>query len=217
MIKINELIKIIKESAAFGFSEILAMIYANIDVAILTFFSISETGLYSPASGIIHALFIIPNSFYIYLLPKYSKQVSYNEESNFRNLTRNILLIFSLIGLIISLGLLIGGKLVINCILGEKYLVTGDLIRVLSPIMLFKSIAFGLALLIVISGNQKKRLLPQFIVSIFNITLNVLLLPYFGLFSVAWVYTSSELILMLGYLLIIVMVIKNGKPRKTES
>jgi len=211
MRKINELIKIIKESATFGFSEILAMIYANIDVVILTFFSISETGLYSPASGIIHALFIIPNSFYIYLLPKYSKQVSDNEENNFRNLTRNILLIFSLIGSIISLGLLIGGKLVIICILGEKYLVTGDLIRVLSPIMLFKSIAFGLALLIVISGNQKKRLLPQFIVSIFNITFNILLIPYFGLFSVAWIYTLSEFILMIGYLLVVFRVNKNEK------
>jgi|GEM_PF-699023 len=215
--KIKELFTIVKESSAFGFSEILAMIYANIDVVILTFFSISDTGLYSPASGIIHALFIIPNSFYVYLLPKYSKQVSGDKETNLRKLTRNVLLIFSLIGLVLSLGLLISGKMMITLILGDKYLVTGDLIRILSPIMLFKSIAFGLALVIVITGKQKKRLLPQMIVSVLNITFNILLLPYFGLFSVAWIYTSCELILMLGYLLIVLMVIKNGKIRKTAS
>jgi len=212
--KIKEVLPIIKASTAFGLSEILAMVYANIDVAILTFFSISDTGLYSPAAGIIHALFIIPNSFYIYLLPKYSKQLSEQNDSNIKKITRNIAIIFFLIGLFLGLGLLIGGKPIISWVLGEKYLVTGDLLRILSPIMLFKSISFGLALLIVITGNQRKRLFPQLIVSLFNIGLNILLLPIFGVFSVAWIYTSSELILMLGYALIVVMTIKNENFQK---
>ena len=90
---------------------------------------------------------------------------------------------------------------------------TGSILRILSPIMLFKSIAFGFALIIVITGNQRKRLLPQFVVSVFNISFNLLLIPYFGLIAVAWIYSISEMLLMLGYSLIAIKVIKNEKAK----
>jgi O-antigen/teichoic acid export membrane protein len=205
----SELLSIIKSSTEFGLSEILAMIYANIDVAILTYFSISDTGLYSPASGIIHALFIIPNSLFIYLLPHYAKKFQQKAIFSVRAFSKTILMLFFLIGLILSVGVFISGEFVVTFLLDSRYLPTINVIRILSPIMLFKSLAFGLALIIVITGNQRKRLLPQFIVSIFNILFNIMLIPYFGLMGVAWIYTISEFILMAGYLRIAIRVIKN--------
>jgi O-antigen/teichoic acid export membrane protein len=209
----SELLSIIKSSTEFGLSEILAMIYANIDVAILTYFSISDTGLYSPASGIIHALFIIPNSLFIYLLPHYAKKFQQGAIFSVRAFSKNILMLFFLIGLILSAGIFISGEFMVTFLLDSRYLPTINVIRILSPIMLFKSLAFGLALIIVITGNQRKRLLPQLVVSIFNIVLNIMLIPYFGLMGVAWIYTISEFILMAGYLIIAIRVINNEEKQ----
>jgi O-antigen/teichoic acid export membrane protein len=211
----QELFNIISRSAEFGFSEILAMIYANIDVAILTFYSISETGLYSPASGIIHALFIIPNSLFVYLLPQYARQFEKTNNFLLRKISKRIWLIFSLIGLVLSVGLFISGELIVTFLLGTRFMATSSVIRILSPIMFFKSMAFGSALLIVITGHQRKRLLPQLFVSCFNIILNILLIPNFGLIGVAWIYTLSELLLMLSYFQIANKVINNEKTQRT--
>jgi O-antigen/teichoic acid export membrane protein len=202
---------ILKRAVPFGFSDILAMIYGNIDVAILSFVSIKNTGLYSPASGIIHALFIIPNSIYVYLLPKYSKEITKGNKKYTQNSFLQILAIFTFVGITLNLLLLFGGELGVTLLLGPEYASTGYLLKILSPIMLFKSISFGLALIIIISGNQKKRLLPQLIVSLFNIAFNILLIPYFGLVSVAWIYTISELLLMIGYSIIVIRDKKNEK------
>jgi O-antigen/teichoic acid export membrane protein len=115
------------------------------------------------------------------------------------------------VGITLNLLLLFGGELGVTLLLGPEYASTGYLLKILSPIMLFKSISFGLALIIIISGNQKKRLLPQLIVSLFNIAFNILLIPYFGLVSVAWIYTISELLLMIGYSIIVIRDKKNEK------
>lgn len=202
--KLSFVKNILKRAVPFGFSDILAMIYGNIDVAILSFYSITNTGLYSPASGIIHALFIIPNSIYIYLLPKYSKQIIDGNKNSTQNILHQVLAIFTIVGLTISLILFFGGEIVVTLLLGSEYTSTGNLLKILSPIMLLKSISFGLALIIIITGNQKKRLLPQLLVSIINIIFNILLIPYFGLVSVAWIYTISELFLMIGYYILVI-------------
>lgn len=206
---ISELKRIIRSSTEFGLSEILAMVYANIDVAILAYFSIAETGLYSPASGIIHALFIIPNSLFVYLLPKYAQK--YQQDSNFslKKFSKNLMMLFSVVGLLLSIGLFISGEFVVNFLLDSRFIPTINVIRILSPILFFKSMSFGWALIIVITGNQQKRLLPQLAVSIFNIMFNLLLIPHFGLLAVAWIYTISEIILMIGYLIIVMRVSKN--------
>jgi O-antigen/teichoic acid export membrane protein len=211
---IKDIPKVIKRSAEYGLSEILAVIYGNIDVAILTFFSITNTGLYSPASGIIHALFIIPNSFYVYLLPKFSKLIATEPNFQLRNILRQILIIFSTVGVVLSLGLFIGGEYILTFLLGPNYLVTGKLLTILSPIMLFKSLAFGFALIIIITGQQKRRLIPQLFVSLANLILNLILIPYFGLPGVAWIYSISEALLMLGYYLIVRKQIKNEKKKQ---
>lgn len=214
---IFDLKQIVRRSSEFGFSEILATVYGNIDVAILSYFSITNAGLYSPATGIIHALFIIPNSFFSYLIPYYSKEISNNKSLSLKKVLKQVLLIFTVTGFALSLVLFVGGEFLVTLILGSKYLETGRILVVLSPIMLIKSISFGLALLIVITGNQKKRLLPQLVIALFNIVINILLIPKFGIFGVAWVYSLSELGLMLGYLNISLRTLRSQKYEEAKS
>jgi len=203
-VKIRTMFQMIKESLDFGFSEILAVIYGNIDLAILAFYSISDTGFYSPASGIIHALFIIPNSFYLFLLPRIAKKRSQLSKKGFKQLIFKIVLLFSVVGIILSLALLIGGEFAVNLVLGPRYLFTGDLLTLLSPVIFIKSVSFSFALIIIINGDQRKRLLPQFLVATINITLLILFIPIYGVIGVAWIYIASEMILLIGYGIIVI-------------
>ena len=196
-------ISIVKRSSAFGFSEILAVIYGNIDIAILTFFSVVGTGYYSPASGIIHALFIIPNSVNVFLLPKITSLISSNKNLNLHKLTLKVILTFSIIGIFLSFAVFISAKLLIEILLGENYFLTGVLLTNLSPVLLFKSVSFGLALLIIVSGNQAKRLFPQLLVALTNIFMCVLLIPRFGVISVTWSYNICEILLLIQYAVIV--------------
>jgi len=202
-------IRIIKNSLYFGISEILAIIYGNIDITILTYYSISETGYYSPAIGIIHALFIIPNSIYTFLLPKVATSKSLHSRTGLRNLTLKVFLLFSLIGTALGISLLISGEYFVTFILGQSYLLTGELLTLLSPILLLKSISFGLALIIIVTGGQRKRLLPQLIVAFLKIILCVLLIPIYGVISVTWVYIVSETTLLIGYGYIVLKTLHN--------
>lgn len=200
---ISEFPAILKSASKFGYSEILAMIYANVHVAILSFFSFIDTGLYSPASGIIHALFIIPNSAHVYLLPRFAKQMSATEGKDYRRLAQKAFVFFTLIGSALTLGVLLTGRFVATTFLGSSFEESGNLLMILSPILLFKSVSFGFALLIIIMNQQKKRLLPQLIVAILAIFLNLIFIPRFGVTSVAWIYVFGEFLLVLGYFLII--------------
>lgn len=205
---LRKLFNILRNTAAFGFSEILAMIYGNIDVAMLSLFSISQTGLYSPANSIIHAINIIPNSLLQFLLPRFAlkKAQDLDDQKKFVN---KIVFGFGFVGLLLSLGLFIFSKPIISIFLGEKFLETIKLLRILSPILFFKSLSFGFVLVIILSDMQKKRILPQFVVAVVNILFNILLIPYFGITAVSWVYLISEILLTLGYGLIVIKLSKN--------
>lgn len=199
----REIPAILKSASKFGYSEILAMIYANVQVAMLSFFSFIDTGLYSPASGIIHALFIIPNSTYVYLLPRFAKQMSATKGKDYPQLARNVFVFFALIGSALTLGILSTGRFIAATILGPSFIESGNLLMILSPILLFKSVSFGFALLIIITNQQKQRLLPQLIIAILAIFLNLIFIPRFGVTSVAWIYVFGEFLLVLSYFLIL--------------
>ena len=208
VIPFRKFIEILRKTAAFGLSEILAMIYGNIDVAMLSLFSVSKTGLYSPANSIIHAMNIIPNSLLQYMLPRYSHQKAKNKEDQKRFLKKT-LFGFGFVGLVLSLGLFIFSKLIISIFLGEEFFETINLLRILSPILFFKSLSFGFVLVIILLDMQKKRILPQLIIAIGNILFNLILIPYFGVNAVAWVYLISEILLTLGYGFITIKTLKN--------
>jgi O-antigen/teichoic acid export membrane protein len=193
-----------KTSVVFGLSEILAMVYANADVAILALFSTSQAGLYSPASGIIHALFILPNSFYNYLLPMMSKREHMVDSETKKVDASRIIFLFGVLGVLLTLFVVLLSAFLLVPLLGKNYLMSKELLIILSPIMFFKSLSFGLATLLVARSLQSKRLIPQIIVAVFDVFLVVLLIPRFGAIGVAWTYVIAELLLSIGYWLILV-------------
>ena len=188
-----------KELLPFGLSEMFAQLYIMADISLLALLAGKiQVGLYSPATNILSALFIIPNSLYLYLLPRFSKKKSFQGQIPDNEIILTIIG-FGLVGLILLGGIALSSKWIIPIFLGKAFEQTKQLLLYLSPIIVLKSVQFGLIVIIVSSGLQKFRLIPQFIAAVLNVTMNVILIPYFGAGGAVLAYNVSELVLLLGY------------------
>jgi O-antigen/teichoic acid export membrane protein len=207
------IVNVFKDSIPYGFSDLLSAIYLQADVSILALVSGSSkaVGIYSPASGLINALFIIPNAGFYVFLPTVSQLIARNS-AHIKSFINNIFVGFSLLGFILTLSVSCFGYTIILKLLGPAYQESGHLLVRLSPLLFMKSIEFGCTSVIVACGFQRYRLGPQIISAVINIILNILLIPNNGVWAVANNYLISEVVLFVGYLLIVWFWWKSYKP-----
>jgi len=201
---------VLTESLPFGLSEFLSLIYTNIDVTILAWMAgTTAVGLYSPASGIIHALYVIPNAMFTVMVPMMT-QLGAKSIDRLRSSLRALFLSFFALG--VAMWLVVGslGKWLVPFLLGSEYQFSGELLAILSSILFIKCIGFACAIVLVAVGWQHKRLLPQFFGSVINIFANILLIPKYGILAVAWVYVLSELFIMIAYVWVTIRWVRSG-------
>jgi O-antigen/teichoic acid export membrane protein len=217
LVNLREMRIVVVHSLPYGLSDFLSLIYANADVTMLNLIAGEQAvGNYSPATGIVHALFIVPNAIFTVIVPVISNFVKNDVHHLYRE-TRRILLGFGAIGLVLWGVIGPGGDLIIHILLGEAYRVTGNLLEILSPILFMKSIEFGFAAILVAVGWQKKRLIPQAISAAANVLVNLWAIPRFNVFGVAWVYVFSEAIIFVGYGWLVWQWVKDIRGLATES
>jgi len=190
---------ILTKSALFGFSEFLAMIYLQADLTLLSILAGKhDTGLYSPASSLVNALFIIPATVFNMVVPILVRQSTTIPQILNKSLQRlsvgflglGILMAFVIFG--------IGGE-VLRLFLGDKFIISSIILKILSPLLIFKSLGFGWAAFLIAVGWQNRRLVPQAISAVINVLANLLFIPKYGIVGAALVYVVSEFILSLGY------------------
>ena len=191
--------ELFRMSTPYGLSEMLVLIYMQADVTLLTLLKGSEAaGVYSPASGLINALFIIPTTLFFVIVPPLSNQYLHHQ-NRLRSSIIKITLGFLGLGIVLALGVGLTGGWIIRLLLGAKYAVTSILLVTLSPLLFFKSLGFGWAAFLVAVGWQKQRLIPQVVSAVANVLFNLWAIPRLGVAGVAVVYVATEIILAAGY------------------
>jgi O-antigen/teichoic acid export membrane protein len=200
-----------KSSLQFGLSEFLSIVYGQIDVTMVTIILGSlAVGYYSPAISLINALITALSSAYVYFIPPVSYRLA-NAPRTFRSLAIKMLLLFFIAGCLLSIGLFSTAGWLIPLLLNNAYQTTGDIVRILSPILLFKALSMGCAVILVAAGWQKRRLIPQIISASANILLNLWAIPKFGIGGAAQIYVLSEVILLAGYAWWVIIFFKERK------
>lgn len=195
----EEIRRKLRLSRFFALSEFLATIYMQIDITLLNLIVGSvPVGVYSPASNIINAMFVLPSAIYFYTLPLLTKQYQDNPQIFIKS-TKRIILLTAILGVLLSVIVFVLGEWFTVRLLGPEYVETSIIIVQLSPILLLKSLEFGLISAIVASGEQKRRIRPQILAALINIFLNILLIPKYGAIGAARTYLISECVLMLWY------------------
>ncbi len=197
----QSIIPVFKESIPYWFSDFLSAVYLSADVSLLAIISGDRkaVGTYSPASGIINALFILPSAAYFVFLPNYVR-LKERLPLQISLFTRKMFLGFTGLGVVLWVVMGAFSKPILLLILGPAYNVAGDLLVRLSPLLFMKSIEFGCVVLLVANGWQKFRLGPQIASAATNVILNIIFIPYYGVWAVTNIYIISEVILFIGYL-----------------
>ena len=212
--------EILVQSRSFALSELLSTIYMHVDVVILSNIKgVFATGIYSPALSLVNALFVLPNALYSYFIPSLSRWFSSNQ-TKFLELAKKVLVLLTILGAVLSLGIGLLGKPLTGLLLGESFKSSGDLMVKLSPILFLKSLEFGFAAIIVATNKQKTRLIPQTVAALASIILNLLLIPYLGESGAALVYLITELILFVSYGIIafnMLNLVRRRSAGKTEE
>ncbi len=201
---LNETKKLWFASIPYGVSDILATIYLQADVTLLTIISGNKeaVGVYSPASSLINALFIIPAAGYSVIVP-YLTVLNQDRIPRLKNLLKVIFAGFGLLGILLCSFVWLSSSLLVKTLLGTEYSITGQLLKILSPILMLKSLNFACASLLVAVGLQSKRIFPQGVSALVNVILNLLLIAPYGVWGVAYAYVISESLLLSGYLILV--------------
>lgn len=200
-VRLQNSFKYLRSSTSFAITDLLAAVYLQADVMLLTLFvgPGKQVGLYSTASSITNAIFVIPTAGYSVLLPVFTR-LYHQRDAGFLRKLRQVFIAFAILGIALWGGTYLFGKPVVHLLLGSEYEVSGSLLIILSPILFFKSISFAAAILLVTMNWQGRRAWAQLVSALLNVGLNFLVIRPFGNIGVAYVYVISEFVLMVGYL-----------------
>jgi O-antigen/teichoic acid export membrane protein len=190
--------RFLRAAPPFASSEFLASAAARLDVTIVAFaLGKGAVGLYSPAVSLVNALFLIPASIYLVMVPVLSKLFATDLPQARRTAWRFTLLIMAAGGGSFVLLLALANPLV--SILGQSYRGTGSIVQILSAILFFKSISFAMAAVLIATGRQTQRVFVQAFAVALNAALNLLVVFWLGIHGVAGVYLLTEIVLAGGY------------------
>lgn len=187
-----------RDGAVFMAADVLAIIYGTADVTI-TALLLGETaaGYYAPVVTLINILFLIPSSVYLVAVPLLSQRYAKDAATAHR---AAYLVVGGLaaLGCLLAVGVLGLSPFISRLVYGIHIPTMTSAAALMSGVIFFKSISFGLVPILIAVNLQKKRVLVQIISVIVNIGLNLLLIKPFGIVAAAAVYVISELVLCIG-------------------
>ena len=187
-------------AAPFAGSLILALIYERADVTIIgQFLDQAQAGLYAPASTIVSSLLLIPASAYAVMVPVFTRAYQRPAIEPIKSLFRNLLLVNSILGLFLALGLALSAHWIVQALYGENFSKAGDVLVILAFVLGLRCVTFAVAAALVASGRQKHRLRAQLVAAVTNVVINLFIVSRWGIIGVAWVYVATELMLLIGY------------------
>lgn len=198
-------VKTIQSSISFVVPELLSLIYAQVDVTLLSILATKKiVGDYAPAVSLVNALFVVFTAVFYILMPSLSK-VYHSSRQQFQRRTLQVFGLYALLGLALSLLSWFLVRPLVTVLLGPDYNQTTGLIGTLSPILFLKALSFACITYLVVVGWQTQRIWVQVVSAVANVGLNLWFIPLYGAAGAANIYLISEAVLFFGYLLLVVL------------
>jgi len=194
--------RVLSQVFPFASSELLAWMYMRIDVLIVAL-TLGEraVGLYSPSVGIVNALFLVPATVYTVIVPILSNQFVSDVRRAWVTAGRGLLLLLA-IGMGVSLIIVLGARPLAS-LLGASFGGSKEVLQILGVVLVFHSLAYGMAAVLVAAGRQRQRVVAQAVAVSVNVLLNLLVVRWLGIRGVAIVYVITEIVLLSGYAVLV--------------
>lgn len=189
--------KFLKMSFPVGISAFVTFLYFKMDTIILSFLKGSEAvGIYNMAYKIIENITFFPGMIVGLILPLLSMYV-FSDKNKFFKVINETAKVFFIMVIPLVIGTLFLAEDIINIIGGESFLISANVLRMLIVALAF--IFFGnLFNSILLSANLQSKLM--YILSfcaIFNMSLNLILIPKYSYNGAAIVSLMTEFLVVI--------------------
>jgi len=191
--------ELIRKLVPFFLADLAVALYLKADLTIVSLFQGAYgASIYGPALNVVNVLFLIPNALYLLALPTLAQKFAIDQDVFFKVSKIQLGLQF-LTGTLMTAVLFLLAPFLI-ALLGTAYVSSVIILRIMSPLMLLKSLNFGLAAILTSSNLQLWRTTAQIVSALFNVVANLVVIGSIGIPGVALVYLLSETILLCGYM-----------------
>lgn len=189
--------KFLKESYPVGISAVIVFAYFKFDTIMLSILrSSADVGIYNAAYKVLENIVFFPAMFVGLVMPIMSRYI-FEEREKFERIADKTFKIF----LILAVGLVIGtvylSKDIIGLIGGAGFEESVYVLRVLSFAMAFVFFGNFFTNVIIAGSQQRKLMLILFFCAVFNISLNLILIPKYSYNGAAITSSLTEFLVVL--------------------
>jgi glycosyltransferase involved in cell wall biosynthesis/O-antigen/teichoic acid export membrane protein len=199
-------------------SDLVNIIFRQVDVTLVTFMSRSLVTIsnYSLMISFFNVISTIVLSLMNVIVPSLSRDRNISAGTRRKALIRTVFG-FLILGLVGWAAIVLFGQQAISLILGDKYALVADLISRTAIIVLISSLNVGLVAIIIANNRQKQRLVPQIISLVFKVVASLLIFPLSQVEGLRLIYILSEVVLSIGYLVVVSGVFSECNQESTIS
>ena len=197
---------IIHNGMPFALSSFFVMATLHFDAVVLGHYSYEQVGAYTAATRIIIVLNVLNSGICHALFPRLIQAKADKSPGHAGWLINGTLRGFTILFGAISIGGMIVGNRLMLALYGDKFIATGPIFRVLSPLILLSSFYSLLGQCLEIVGEQRKVMRIYAVTALLNIGGNLALIPFYGMYGSAAATLLSSLYTVL---MVFFMIFKN--------
>ncbi|NQV38834.1 MAG: flippase [Candidatus Marinimicrobia bacterium] len=201
--------RIIRQSLPFALFLIMGTVYFQMDSILLAYFMGNEAvGYYQAALRLVVVILLLPDVIAKSILPVMSHlfKHSINDLNNIFYVSYKIMIIISIP---ISFGLYILAKPIILLLFGQDYQLSVQVLQILCWIIVMRFIGLIPGTYLTAINKQKIRSYTVTIAAIISITMNIILIPKFGIIGVSITNLISNFLVVSIYIVFIQLTISN--------
>jgi len=188
-ISFSEIFSILNKSSSYAFLTFTSFFYNKGDSLIISYFKGNTAlGIYGLAYRFLESLSLFPSSLVQNLFPISAKKTGISNVQ-----LKKISAVMFLLGLIFAVVVFLLSSLLIGSLFQKDYWQAIPILKIFSLVILLFFVNAPLATVIQ-SSHLVKLFLPYGMINtFFNILLNILFVPIFGIIAAAWVMVITEL------------------------
>lgn len=189
---------LLKYSWSYGAQFIFGTFYFMADTQIIALLlSAEDVALYQSIFRIVYILLIVSDVASNVLLPYLSSK--YFKESSIDEISTNLTHFLLILGCLLFISFSFFYSEIIELLYTPEYKSAYSLVLPLSMLIIIRTVTALYGTLLTISNNQVNRVKVVFVSMILSISLNLSLIPYFGILGSAWISVGVHMVLLLGY------------------
>ena len=183
----------------FGIGVFLHLIYFQSAILILgKLDSVASAGLYGVAFTILTLAYLVPGVvFQRYFLPQIHQLTEQGKDKQLMSIFSNGFMMMLIVGIIGTLVFMTLSEYIIYYSFGDKYLDSVSILKTLSICILLRYLSSSAGVFLVSGSLVVKKNKYMAICAVFNLLLNIILIPLYGISAAIYVTIASEVILML--------------------